>query len=64
MMITPLGTGGGCHVSVMVVKVLLKAWSPTTGPTAKYKGTLYINVIMEAQEETAGVNVHMQSVTK
>ena len=34
MMITPLGTGGGCHVSVMVVKVLLKAWSPVTGPGA------------------------------
>ena len=34
MMITPLGTGGGCHGSVMVVKVLLKAWSPVTGPGA------------------------------
>ena len=34
MMITSLGTGGGCRVSVMVVKVLLKAWSPPTGPGA------------------------------
>ena len=34
MMITSLGTVGGCHVSVMVVKVLLKAWSPVTGPGA------------------------------
>ena len=34
MMITPLGTGGGCHVSVMVVKVSLKARSPPTGPGA------------------------------
>ena len=34
MMITPLGTGGGCHVSVMVVKVLLKAWSSVTGSSA------------------------------
>ena len=34
MMITPSGTGGGCHVSVMVVKVLLKAWSSVTGPSA------------------------------
>ena len=34
MMITPLGTGGGCHVSVMVVKVLFKAWSPVTGSSA------------------------------
>ena len=32
MMITPLGVGGGSHVSVMVVKVLLKACSPLTGP--------------------------------
>ena len=38
MMITPLGAGGGCHVSVMVVKVLLKAWSPPTSPAAKYEG--------------------------
>ena len=35
MTITPLGTGGGCHVSVMVVKVLLMAWSPDTGPSTK-----------------------------
>ena len=34
MMITPLGAEGGCHVSVMVVKVLLKACSPVTGPSA------------------------------
>ena len=34
MMITPLGVGGGSHVSVMVVKVLLKACSPLTGPGA------------------------------
>ena len=32
MMITPLGLEGGNHVSVMVVKVLLKACSPLTGP--------------------------------
>ena len=34
MMITPLGVGGGSHVSVMVVKVLLKAFGPLTGPGA------------------------------
>ena len=34
MMITSLGTGGGCHVSVMVVKVLFKACNPVTGPSA------------------------------
>ena len=34
MMITPLGAEGGCHVSVMLVKVLLKACSPVTGPGA------------------------------
>ena len=34
MMITPLGAEGGCHVSVMVVKVLLKACSPVTSPSA------------------------------
>ena len=34
MVITPLGGEGGCHVSVTVVKVLLKATSPITGPGA------------------------------
>ena len=37
MMITPLGAEGGCHVSVMVVKVVLMACSPLTGPGAKVK---------------------------
>ena len=34
MMITPLGTGAGCHVRVMVVKVLLNDFNPPTGPGA------------------------------
>ena len=36
MMITPLGAEGGCHVSVMVVKVSLRGFSPFTGPGAKW----------------------------
>ena len=30
-------------MSVMVVKVLLKTWSPPTGPTAKYEGGHQLN---------------------
>ena len=37
MMINPLGVGGGSHVIVMVVKVVLMACSPLTGPGAKVK---------------------------
>ena len=42
MMITPLGTGGGCHVSVMVVKVLLVACSPLTGLSAGSERTTHV----------------------
>ena len=43
-MIIPLGgAGGGVHVNVMVVKVLLKARSPVTGPNAKMKAPNLIN---------------------